>query len=75
MVERPAPTKGDALAPAWKERFGTLCLEVEALEVLEVGEVAKRLDEAIRKYGVDVEAWRRSERKEAQEKKLGRSIR
>jgi hypothetical protein len=68
-------TKGDALAPAWKERYGDLCLEVEALEVLEVGEVANRLDAAIQRYGVDLDAWRKSERKEAREKKSGRSVR
>jgi hypothetical protein len=68
------PTKGDALAPAWKERYGELCLEVEALEVLEVGEVANRLDVAIQRYGVDFDVWRKSERKEAREKKTGRSI-
>jgi len=62
-------TKGDALAPAWKERYGELCLEVEAIEVLEVGEIANRLDAAIQKYGVDVETWRKSERKEAKEKR------
>lgn len=69
------PSKGDALAPAWKERYGELCLEVEALEVSEVGEVANRLDVAIQRYGVDVEAWRKSERKEAKEKKTGISVR
>src|SRR6266404_2012362 len=68
-------TKGDALAPAWKERYGELCLEVEAIEVLEVGEVAKRLDAAIQRYGVDLDAWRKSERKEAKEKKTGKSVR
>jgi len=68
-------TKGDALAPAWKERYGELCLEVEALEVLQVGEVANRLDAALQQYGVDVDAWRKSQRKEAREKKTGTSLR
>jgi hypothetical protein len=48
---------------------------VEALEVLEVGEVANRLDAAIRKYGVNAEAWHKSERKEGREKATGKSIR
>jgi hypothetical protein len=67
--ETDEPTKGDALAPAWKERYGELCLEVEALEVLKVGEVANRLDTAVQRYGVDVKAWRKSERKEAAKKR------
>lgn len=67
-------TKGDALAPAWKERYGDLCLEVEALEVLEVGEVANRLDTAIQRYGIDLDAWQESERKEAAEKETGISV-
>jgi hypothetical protein len=67
------PTKGDALAPAWKETYGELCLEVEALEVVKVGEVAERLDTAIQRYGVDVKAWHKSARKQANELRMWRN--
>ena len=69
-----AATKGDALAPAWKERYGDRCLELEALEVLRVGELANRLERAILKYGVNEAVWKRSAAKEAREKKTLRSI-
>jgi hypothetical protein len=71
-------TAGDALAPAWKKRYGkrigSLCLEIEALEVLAIGEVANRLDRAIQKHGVNLSAWKQSEQREAREKETGRSI-
>jgi len=69
------PIPGDSCAPAYIERYGELCLEVEALEVLQVGELAERLRKAILKYGVVEAIWERSKRKEAREKKTGKSIR
>jgi hypothetical protein len=65
---------GDTTAPAYVEQYGELCLEVEALEVVKVGELANRLDRAIRQYGVNVAAWNRSEAKERKEIATGVSI-
>jgi len=80
VVQNPAdPTKekkkGDTRGPAYIGKYGDRCLEIEALEVLEADSLANRLDSAIQLYGVDVEAWRKSERKEAREKQTKRSVR
>lgn len=63
------PTKkDDSCAPAYRAKYGTSqCLEIEALEVLKVGELAERLEQAILRHGVDVDAWQASERREKRE--------
>lgn len=65
---------GDTCAPAYVERYGELCLEVEALEVLKVGEIADRLDAAIQKHGVNIALWKKSFAKEVRERKTRVSI-
>jgi hypothetical protein len=65
--------KGDPRAEVYKGKYGDQCIEVEALEVLKIGEIADRLDRAIQKT-IDADAWKKSERKEAREKKTGISI-
>jgi hypothetical protein len=65
--------KGDTRSEGYKAQYGDLCIEVEALEVLKIGEIADRLDRAIQKT-IDANAWKESERKEAEEKKTGISI-
>ena len=60
-------TPGDSTAPAYVAQYGELCLEVEALEVVKVGELAARLETAILKHGVNQAAWKRSEVKQKRE--------
>lgn len=66
---------GDTRSPAYQKKYGTRCLEIEALDIARPGSLAKRLDAAIQKYGVDVAKWKRSAAKEAREKRTGVSIR
>lgn len=61
------PKIDDTCAPAYRAKYGTLCLEVEAIEVLKVGELADRLERAILEYGVDLDAWQTSERRQQRE--------
>ncbi len=74
IKEATEDSNGDPHAPGYKETYGDKCVEVEAIEVLKVGELAERLDNAIRNV-IDLEAWEESGRKEAEEKRTGRSIR
>jgi hypothetical protein len=56
----------DPRAEEYKERYGDQCLEAEALEVLQDGEIAERLGQAIRGV-IDQKAWAESERKQERE--------
>lgn len=56
----------DPRAAVYKSKFGDMCLEAEALEVLKDGEIAERLDRAIQ-AAIDMDAWEASERKQEQE--------
>lgn len=58
--------KGDTRSEAYKAKYGDQCIEVEALEVLKIGEIADRLDRAIQRT-IDMDAWAASERKQKQE--------
>jgi hypothetical protein len=58
---------GDTRAPAYIAKYGDRGLQVEALEAFEPGLLARRLDRAIQKYGVDVAAWEASGRKQKRE--------
>jgi hypothetical protein len=64
----------DTRSPAYQKKYGKRCLEIEALDIAFPGSLAKRLDAAIQKHGVNVAAWKRSEAKETREKKTGISI-
>lgn len=59
--------KGDACAPAYLKKYGNRCLGIEALDIVEPGSLARRLDTAIQMYGVDLAAWEASERKQQRE--------
>jgi|SRR5215469_3254693 len=65
---------GDTRSPAYVKRYGKRCLEIEALDVAQPSSLARRLERTILKYGVDLAAWKRSEAKEAREKKTGISV-
>jgi hypothetical protein len=56
----------DPRAEEYKSRYGSKCLEAEALEVLQDGEISDRLDAHIR-GAIDVGAWDASERKQKRE--------
>jgi hypothetical protein len=56
----------DPRAEEYKEAYGGQCLEVEALEVLNDGEIANRLDAYIHDV-IDLDLWQASERKQRRE--------
>ncbi len=59
--------KGDPRAKEFKAKYGEFGAEVEALEVLEEGLLAKRLEAAIREH-IDHDKWKRSERRETKDR-------
>ncbi len=66
--EKEEMRKGDALAPAYMEKYGELCAEVEAVEVRKLGIVGRRLEAAINKL-IDRDTWEASERRQERDRK------
>jgi hypothetical protein len=56
----------DPRAADYNKLYGDKCLEADALEVLQDGEIASRLDAAIEQAN-DMDLWRRSENKQERE--------
>jgi hypothetical protein len=59
--------RGDPRAQVFKERYGDLGAEVEALEVQSTGEIARRVEEAILTH-LSFQTWKRAMKKEEKDK-------
>ena len=58
--------RSDSRAEAFRAKYGDFGAEVEALEVTRTGEVARRIEQAIKAH-IDVNAWNKSAKKEKHE--------
>jgi len=58
--------RGDPRAEAFKQKYGDLGAEAEALEVTRTGEIARRVEQAILAH-IDMAAWKKSVKKEKQD--------
>jgi hypothetical protein len=66
LKEDEAGRRGDPRAEDFKARYGDYGVEVEALEVMQAGGLARRLDNAIRQH-IDGRVWQESKRRAARD--------